>query len=404
MRQHKNGFAEAAADIGRSTEDPVRRRTRRLEAFAPDYRRFVQDLSSCCQSIEDLADSFPALLFALATGYGTSAGREAAFARISAGDALREAADALGLPWWLRRLPAQAFTGPLGPVPSAPEFATRITPLIPIEPIIAAPWLERVLCAYQAGHAEFALWAARQFRGPKPSGSEESFVYLTAWAWHSENSATPGHRLLRRPWATSLSARRASEEVGAWRHRIALALCLGDGVSDTWLAEGSALGYHFVALRTAHEFIAESQAMDNCLDQYANRLENGAVRVFSVRKQGRIVADIEIAAHEHEFGMPVITQLKAARNRRAPFEVWQAAYAWLGSQSIRPAAPDLTLAGGTERNRRLIELWRPYLDALSEVHRRRFETLVLGPAEARSRRSTRVRSAHTEAIALPCET
>jgi hypothetical protein len=389
MRRHQNAIADRAPDINAGVEDPVRRRTRRLEAFAPGYRRFVQDLSSCCRSVEDLADSFPALLFALATGYGTSAGREAAFAHIAAGASLRQAADTLGLPWWLRRLPPQAFTGPLGSVPSSPEFAARVPALLPSEPVAAAPWLERVLYAHQAGHAEFALWVARHFRAPQPLSTEDSFAHLTAWAWHARHPETPGHRLLRRPWSTALSARRAGEEVVVWRQRMALALCLGDGVSDTWLAEGSAHGYDFVALRTAGDFIAEAEAMDNCLDQYAKRLESGAVRVFSVRKAGRIVADLEIAAHEHEFGMPAITQLRAARNRRAPLDVWQAAYAWLGGQSIRPAAADLVLLGGTDRHRRLADFWQPYLGALAESHRRRFETLVLGEAAGRLHRRDR---------------
>jgi hypothetical protein len=387
MRDQKSWLDKTAADGG--IEDAVGRRTRRIEAFAPAYRRFVQELANCCRHVEDLADSFPALLFALATGYGTSAGRQAAFAHIAAGDPLRQAADVLGLPWWLRRLPAQAFTGPLGPVPSASDFSTRVVPLIPAQPAVTAPWLERVLYAYQAGHAEFALWVGRQFRGAKPQGSERSFIELTAWAWHALNCDNPGHRLLRRSWEPGLSARRAAEEVGAWRQRIALHLCLGEGIADTWLAEGSALGYDFVALRTAHDFIAEAEAMDNCLDQYAKRLECGAVRVFSVRRQGRIVADLEIAAHEHEFGMPMITQLKSARNRRAPLEAWQAAYAWLGSQSIRPAAPDLALLAGPRHDQRLIEFWRPYLETLSDHHRRRFETLALGLSKTGSRRRSR---------------
>ena len=362
---------------------------RRLEGFAPDYRRFVQELASFCQHAEDLADTFPALLFALATGYGTPAGREAAFAHVAAGDPLRQAADAIGLPWWLRRLPPQAFTRPLGPVPSAPEFSIRVVPLIPSQPAAAGPWFERVLYAYQAGHAEFALWVGRQLRGPKPLPSDRAFLEMTAWGWHAQHEETPGYRLLRRSWEPTLSVRRAGEEVGAWRQRIELALCIGEGIVDTWLEEGSARGYDFIALRTANDFIAEAEAMDNCLDQYANRLEDGTVRVFSVRKQGRIVADLEIAAHEHEFGMPMITQLKSARNRRAPLEVWRAAYAWLGGQSIRPAASDLALAGASARGPRLMKLWRPYLEALSDNHRRRFESLVLGLPETGPRSSGR---------------
>src|SRR5204863_1365026 len=49
-------------------EDAVSRRARRLQAFHPSYRRFVAELTACASELEDLADSFPALLFALVSG------------------------------------------------------------------------------------------------------------------------------------------------------------------------------------------------------------------------------------------------------------------------------------------------------------------------------------------------
>ena len=71
--------------------------------------------------MEDLAETFPALLFALSTGFGSAPKRDRSFDLICAGASLRYAADALGLPWWLRKLPAQAFTEPLPSFPAGDD-------------------------------------------------------------------------------------------------------------------------------------------------------------------------------------------------------------------------------------------------------------------------------------------
>ena len=105
-------------------------------------------------------------------------------------------------------------------------------------------------------------------------------------------------------------------------------------------SDGAAAGYNFVALRTVDDFVTESEALDNCLDQYADHLRAGATAVFSIRKNARSVACVEIGLHEAEVTMPTVVQLRAARNRRAPPEVWQATYAWIGSQRLEPLAPE----------------------------------------------------------------
>ena len=65
---------------------------RRLNAFPQPYRKYVAGLSSCAPAVEDLADSFPALLFAMATGYSNVRRRQAAFEAIVAGHPLKVAA------------------------------------------------------------------------------------------------------------------------------------------------------------------------------------------------------------------------------------------------------------------------------------------------------------------------
>jgi hypothetical protein len=211
--------------------------------------------------------------------------------------------------------------------------------------------------------AHYALWLARQDDLFAPA--EETFLLMAAWAWFGGRPGILGHRLLRRPWHGEISFRRAREELGVWRQRLRLLESLGPGIETPWLCDGAAAGYDFVALRTVEDFLAESEALDNCLDQYGDQLGNGSTAVFSIRRNGRSVACVEIGLHETEATMPTIVQLRAARNRRAAPEVWQAAFAWLGSQRLEPLTPHRHIPKPGKRAEARRRLWEPYLALLA---------------------------------------
>ena len=362
-------------------EDAVRRQ-RRIEAFHPAYRRFVADLTRCSPALEDLADTFPALLFALATGYATPAQRERAFELVSAGAPLRDAADALCMAWWLRKLPPQAFVALLPALSTDPDFGFRIAGLVPRDARLAPIWLSRVTHAHEACGPGYALWLARQ--DDLIASSEELSMFMAAWAWFSEHEGHLGHRLLRKPWKGEMSFRRAREELSVWRQRLRLIEWLGFGIETPWLTDGTAAGYNFVALRTVDDFVAESEALDNCLDQYADHLRTGASAVFSIRKNARSVACVEIGLHETEATMPTVVQLRAARNRRAPPDVWQATYAWIGSQQLEPLTPERHTPKPSKRMEARRQLWGPYLAFLAGTpHERSLRRAVMAPVGRR---------------------
>jgi hypothetical protein len=345
-------------------QDATSIRRRRLQAFHPSYHRFIAELTLCSSELEDLADSFPALLFALVSGYATPERRGRCFELVAAGAPLRDAADALGLGWWLRRLPPRAFSAPLPEFPLDQEFALRIANLIPRDERAVPTWLARVSHAFEVGGgAEYALWIARQADLATPP--DDLFLFMAAWAWFSGRPGLPGHRFLRRPWTPEMSFKRAREELAAWRQRLRLIESLGPGIERTWLADGPASGFDFVALRTVDDFITESEALENCLDQYADQLHAGLTAVFSIRKGARRVACVEIGMHDEEVTMPTIVQLRAARNRRAPPEVWQATFTWLGSQRLEPLSPLLHAPRPTKRIEARRKLWSPYLQMLA---------------------------------------
>jgi len=119
----------------------------------------------------------------------------------------------------------------------------------------------------------------------------------------------------------------------SWLNRMRLVLQLGRGMlNDPWLVPGEARGFTFVPLLDHAAILAEAHAMQNCADQYADRLARDKCRLFSIRRRGARVASLEIGPHPREPGVLAIAQLKARHNLPASAEAWQAAHTWMGSQ------------------------------------------------------------------------
>ncbi|CFX60204.1 protein of unknown function [Candidatus Filomicrobium marinum] len=344
------------------------RRYRRLEAFNPAFRRDIERLMQVSPELEDLADSFPGLLFALATGYGKPAKQRASIQAIRRGLPLQRAAMTLSLPWWLRRLPPAAYTHKISMLPRNVEFSRHVVDLIPTQTSDMGPWLWAIEHGYRGCHWHFALWAARWLsrsnRVLASPGGENNFRFLTAWAWHAEREGTPGHQLVRKPWSSEMGLRKALDEVGIWRRRVALAVALNSQKETDWLTEGSANGYEFVALQTPEDFIRESDKMENCLDQFSDHMEGGLSRIFSIRKKGRTVANLEVAPHDSEPTIAGIRQLRGRRNHKARPEVWRAAYTWLSEQPLRPPHAAARRSDRARTQQAALELWLPYLEFL----------------------------------------
>jgi hypothetical protein len=371
----------------------------KVAAFPLAYRRSVLVLARGGAALADLADSFPALLLALASGYADAGRRERARALICQGAPLRSAADAIGLAWWLRRLPPQALAGPLPQFPADLDFSVRAASLLPDDAALAPVWFGRLCDALETGGRDYALWIARQ--RSLAGRTQDFFALLAAWAWFSSQPGLLGQRLVRKPWTAAMSFRRADEELAVWRRRLRLIDCLGSGIETPWLADGSACGLRFVALRTVDDFIAESALLENCLDQYADHLLSGTAAVYSIRKGERRIACVEIGLHDAEVTMPTVVQLRAARNRRAAPEVWQATFAWLGSQRLLPLAPARLAPNGLQRRQARRQLWSPYLEHLRGTCREQEHAQTLRQAITRNAAGGRTRTPRATAELRP---
>jgi hypothetical protein len=313
--------------------------------FAPDQRREVRRLMRLSSRMVDLAQIFPAALHLIAGPDIEPERRRHAMELVMGGALLKEVAFALGLPMWLRKLPADAFTGPLPPLPASEPFARRIVNCLPGTRAESALWLRSVAFAAEAGHEDFAIWLAQQQLFAGEGEPQRMFAVLAAYAWYSGNPHRPANGLIMVPWRPEISFETALCAAKSWLNRIRLTLQLRPGViPDGWLEPGEHKGLSFLPLVTADQLLEEAQAMHNCADQYADRIARDRSRLWSVRRRnGQRIATLEIGQHPREAGVLDIVQLKSRHNLPAPLEVWQAAHAWMSAQQGLRRAPPLVL-------------------------------------------------------------
>ncbi|MEZ5850039.1 MAG: hypothetical protein R3D68_05215 [Hyphomicrobiaceae bacterium] len=341
------------------------RRRQRLAAFQPCVRPRIARLIAAGPQFEDLADSFPALLFALATDHGQGARRDLALLLVREGAPLRDIAAALRLPNWLRRVPPQALERRLPDFPLDDAFAIAATSRLSAGLDDPGAWLDRLAAAQALLGRAFALWALKEARFWQPQFLDEDLAWMLAWAWASQTPGFHGHRYLRTPWHPAIGWKRASEETALWRKRVELIGALANGPRAPWFENGEIIGLTIEHLQTPADFVTESVVMDNCLDQYATHLSYGRVQIYSVRRKGKPVADVELTLRSDEVTMPAIAQIRGPRNRRASPLIWQAVHAWLGAQQFRklsaqPTPPRLARAA-------LADFWSPLVGELEAL-------------------------------------
>lgn len=309
-----------------------------LERFAARFaypaRREIRRLMRSSDRLADLATVFPGAIYALATKRGPPDVRTKATKLVEDGAALKSVARTLGLPLWLRRLPPEAFQRKIEELPNSELFARRIANRLPASSNYSAFWLKTVVFATRACDEDFALWLADQSIYKESGDPEQLFGVLAAYAWYSRATHTQANSLIVVPWRAEIAFDTAICAAKSWLNRIRLVLQLPPGViEDAWLKGGKVKGYDFIPLIDRNEILAEARGMQNCADQYAERLADDKCRLFSVRRDSEHVATLEIGPHSREAGMLAITQLKGRHNMAAPLNVWQAAYAWLASQN-----------------------------------------------------------------------
>jgi hypothetical protein len=333
--------ADAASEASETSGDidTIARR------FASEQRKEIRRLMRLSPRIIDLAVIFPGALYAIAAVDIAPETRRHALELVLCGAQLKEVAQVLGLPMWLRRLPPEAFTGTIPQLPQSEAFARRIVNCLPQTRAESAMWLRGVAFAAEAAHEEFAVWLAHQPLFAGETDPRRTFAVLASYAWFSGQPYKPASALIMVPWRPEISFETALCASKSWLNRIRLTLQLRPGViTDAWLTPGEHKGLVFQPLLTSEQLLEEAQAMHNCADQYADRVARDRSRLWSVRRRnGQRLATLEVAQHVREAGVLDIVQLKSRHNLPAPLEVWQAAHAWMSVQDGLRRAPPLVL-------------------------------------------------------------
>ena len=332
--------------------------------FAPETRKEIRRLLRLSPRLVDLSLIFPGALYAIVTSRQTAEQRRHALDMVLDGAALKQIAEQLELPMWLRRLPPEAFTGTLPPLPQSEAFARRIVNCLPPTRAESSLWLKAVTFAAEAAHDDFAVWLAHQPVFGSDGDARRLFAVLAAYTWFSSQPYKPAHSLMIVPWRPEISFETALCAAKSWLNRLRLTLQLKPGViDDPWLEPGETNGFCFVPLLDATALLEEAQAMHNCADQYADRIARDRCRLWSIRRRnGQRLATLEIGQHAREPGVLDLIQLKARHNLPASLEVWQAAHAWMSTQTGLRRAPTMVLPTRQLDAAQWAGLMQPYRD------------------------------------------
>lgn len=347
--------ADARADARAS----ARRRLleRRLDRFFARYRPCVRALAERHPRLEDLALSFPALLFALAV---PRAGSDAArgIDLVIAGAKLSEVAACAGVPMWLRRFQPEALKTVLPPLPDGPLFRRQIANHLPRSMKHAAWWLENVGNATKWADEAVAVWVAREVNHGLAAPERQELRLVCLWAWYSVHGLVHSPNV---PWRADMKLATAREAAEAWRARLLFQLDYGGPVIlDMWIQPGTFGGLTFVPLDSYEAIQEEAAAMRHCLMGYLKNFARQQCRAWSVRRDGERVATVEVRLPS-DGHVPYVAQLKAKNNDAASLDVWEAARAWLTAQDIAHLKPRSPARVFRQLERKdWIALWRPY--------------------------------------------
>ncbi len=307
----------------------------------------------------DLAFSFPALLFALSVRRAQFPANAVAEAVIR-GESLKQVAQLVGLPLWLRKLPPEYFTGPIPKLPDGEVFRRRICNALPKHTRRLGLWLNTVSFTAYWGGEDFAVWAAAQMARSHVEVRND-WARLSLWAWYSLRPELEARQLIATPWTPSISLDKAADAAGTWLKAVDERLT-GRSAAPAVLDPGpyEVEGYVFHPLVGREEIVAEAEAMENCMRDYLDEVVDGTLAFWSVRRDGERLAVLAVERTRWN-PIPHIREMKAKANAEAPVEIWLAAARWLAGHDLTAGCAGLLATEAPAIDARAWRaLWKPY--------------------------------------------
>lgn len=330
---------------------------RQLRRYRLPFQGAVRALARRHPRLADLAASFPALLFALAVPR-LGLKPEPAIERAIQGHNLAEIAAAAGIPLWLRKLSPEALARPIRKLPDGALFRRQIVNHLPSSTKLAPAWLDAVADVAAFAHEAAAAWIAREFVREPKRVEPARLRLLGLWLWFSSQPETFGYTLIDKPWTPDMRVGAALSAADAWHTTLELHLNLGhQPIADMWLRAGRVGGYDFLPLTSIAAIVEEAAAMRNCVRTYGNSLAHNRSRLWSLRRDGRRIATLCVAARNEP--LLNIVELRGPGNAEAPIDSWWAARQWLHMHDLPQVKTGRRESAPLDRAT-WIALWRPY--------------------------------------------
>ena len=334
-----------------------------LRRYDRDSRKRLRKFVKSAPCLRDIAYSFPALAFTLANGHGCLNDRTAAVAALKDGRPLKEAAKAVGIPFWVRRLPPEAFRRPLGEIPNGPDFVRRVGNWIPSDPTQTNIWLHWTLTAHQLCDEDFAVWIARKDFSNKPDIEDATLMPLAAYGWYSRNLGHKACGFIDRPWQPNLRWHKAVGSAREWLTRCLFEYCgMGSGAFGRWSVPQRVGPYRIVPLRTSFDLNEEGRIMNNCVASYAGAVLLGSCLIYSVRRGDKHIATLEVRSDSEDQRRPFICQLLGPANREVDPPLRDAVQQWLVRQGDYPSVKSYSPTSLPLDPERWSGLWQPYFE------------------------------------------
>jgi hypothetical protein len=324
--------AAAFAPLAIRAAAQERRLRRALDSYPERHRAAVNTVAAQDSRYADLALSFPALLFVLAVPHERMDCTALRMA-VRAGEPLKRLAELAGLPYWLRKLPPQAFDEKIGPLPRDPLVARQIGNYLPRRARHSALWLERVSVASRWGTDSFALWMAKLPHEDKLRLRSSSIRTLALWAWFSARPELKAGAICKSPWHMRMTLKPAVQHANDWVGRFNLQLFLNLGPKPSRLQAMAVDGFEFVYLADSDMIAEEASRMSNCIMGYGNDIAFENVELWSIRRDGASVATLSIGRFSDD-GLATITEIKGPKNAEVSRAAALAARRWFAGHDI----------------------------------------------------------------------
>jgi hypothetical protein len=330
-----------------------------VSRFDKTIRAAVEQVSASHVYAQDLLWTFPGLLAEIAVT-SDGARRDGAMALVKAGAPLASIARLLGVPFWMRKLPPEAFSAGVPRLPADAEFGLQIANHLPRQAGHAESWLKTVAAAYAAADATFAVWAAREHARLDAARGVHGIAAIGLYAWFSARPESVAGGLVARPFQADFSAEQARDHARAWFEELQMQLYAPARAARFAHVNRATNvdGIAFERLATPDALRAEGQRMNHCVGRYGNELACGNSLLYALSEGSERVATLEVRLQPT--GRPVLWCLSGPGNAEVPHRVWSAVTMWLARWSQREG---LQVEAGSFPPSSLkfwIALWKPY--------------------------------------------